>query len=95
MNRLENIIATIVVLFALIIIFYVFYPQMVFIVSTLNENVNQTGGNYTMVTDHTNRIPGIFGFVMIAFAIALIFSYILNAHREEHEEYEVYQNKYR
>ena len=95
MNRLENIMATVVLLFIVIILFFAFYPQLVTIVSMINENVNATGGNYTVISGHNNKIPGIFGFVMVGFGIALLLSYVLNSHRKEYEEYEVYKNRYR
>ena len=91
MNRLENIIVTIVTLFVVIILFAFIYGPLVDIVGTVNSLVNDTGGNYTTISGHNNRIPGYFGFIMVCFAIAVLIGYFMNAHRKEHEEFEEYR----
>ena len=89
MNRLENIISTIVMMFILIIIFAAVYSPLGLMFGMIKDNVNATGGNYTLIAGQINKIPGYFGFIMICFAIAILVSFVLNAHKREHEEYEV------
>lgn len=97
MNRLENLIMTIVLMFILIIIFAGLYPILGDLFDPVVDSVNTTGyGNYTTISGHINGYQAILGFWCLCFGVAIIVQYFLNAHREEFEEYEVYQNyKYR
>lgn len=87
-SKLENVMLTIVMFFMLIVIYLAFATPLVQIYDNIRTVANETEGlNYTLVNDQLVKYPMIFGFFCVCFGIAIILSYVVNAHRKEHEEY--------
>ena len=90
-SKLENVILIIVSFFGLIIMYLAFSAPLNLVydnIRTVTNDSNATfGTNYTLVNDQLSKYPMIFGFFCVCFGIAIIISYVVNAHRKEYEEY--------
>jgi len=88
-QKLMNLIGVVVLMFIIIVLYLAFADPLNFLYDSIRTSINETGNitNYTEVDNQLSKYPYIFGFFSVCFGIAIIVSYVANAHRKEYEEY--------